>query len=75
MIKTKFNKISWIEIHIKINRRKMMGKIEKLHSWICNHPKVVILTLTNDHVNIKNNTTGETIKHEVTSSNTNQINS
>ena len=32
-----------------------------LHSCICNHPQVVISTLKNDHVNTKENITGEII--------------
>ena len=47
--------------------KKNVSKITKnmignLHSWICNHPQVVNLTLKNDQVNIKDNTTGEVIK-------------
>ena len=40
---------------------KCQKKIEKLHSWIFNHPKAVNSPLTNEHVNIKYNTTGEVI--------------
>ena len=41
---------------------KLQNKIEKLHSWICNHPHVVNLTLTNNHINIRYNKTCEVIK-------------
>ena len=39
MIKPKFGGILWIERSNKINGRKIeKGKIDKLHSFICNFP-------------------------------------
>ena len=58
MIKTKLDEIPWIETDNKINGWKSTKEnIENLYSWVRNHPQFINLTLTNDHVNIKDNTT------------------
>ena len=40
------------------------GKIDNLNSWVFNHLQVVNSPLTNDHVNIKDNTTSGVIKKQ-----------
>ena len=66
MIKIKLNIILWIETYDKTNGREIKKeKIDKLNNLISNYPQVVHLLLTNYHVNIKDNTPGEVIKHKI----------
>ena len=55
----KFHGQKWIKNKWQLEFKR---KIERLHSWIFNHPQVVNSPLTNDHVNIKDNSAGEIIK-------------
>ena len=66
MIKTKLYWVSWVETDKKINVSKITTEtIYNLHCWVWNHPRVVNSSLENDRVSIKDNTTGEVIKHKI----------